>query len=77
MINIPFEIFSLSLITLGLLSILVLWYYYDHKQKLAFNEEKFEKAFYCIKCNHLYSIKHDVEVSACPKCGFESSRLQF
>ena len=77
MIYIPFEIFSLSLIVLGLSSILVLWYYYDRKQKLAFNEEQFEKAFYCIKCNHLYSIKQDVEVSDCPKCGFESGRLQF
>lgn len=77
MIYIPFEIFSLILIILGLSIILALWFYYDRKQKLAFKKEKFEKAFYCIKCNHLYSIRQNVELSACPKCGYESGRLQF
>ncbi|MGB0375222.1 MAG: hydrogenase nickel incorporation protein HypA [Opitutales bacterium] len=77
MIYIPFEIFSLSLIVLGLLFLLVLWFYYDRKEKLAFKKEQFEKAFYCIKCNHLYSVNQDVEVSDCPKCGHESGRLQF
>lgn len=77
MIYIPFEIFSLSLIILGLAFLLALWFYYDRKQKLAFRGEKVEKAFYCIKCNHLYSVNQEVEVSDCPKCGFESGRLQF
>ncbi|MAI43664.1 MAG: hydrogenase nickel incorporation protein HypA [Puniceicoccaceae bacterium MED-G32] len=77
MIYIPFEIFSLILIILGLSIILALWFYYDRKQKLAFKKEKFEKAFYCIKCNHLYSIRQNVELSDCPKCGYESGRLQF
>tara|TARA_A200000113_G_scaffold220999_1_gene232095 strand:- start:4152 stop:4385 length:234 start_codon:yes stop_codon:yes gene_type:complete len=76
-IYIPFEIFSLILIILGLSIILALWFYYDRKQKLAFKKEKFEKAFYCIKCNHLYSIRQNVELSDCPKCGYESGRLQF
>ena len=77
MIYIPFEIFSLILIILGLSIILALWYYYDRKQKLAFKKEKFEKAFYCIKCNHLYSVRQNVELSDCPICGYESGRLQF
>jgi len=76
-IYIPFEFFSLILIALGLSIILAFWFYYDRKQKLAFKKEKFEKAFYCIKCNHLYSIRQNVELSDCPKCGFKSGRLQF
>jgi hypothetical protein len=76
-IHIPFEIFSFCLISLGLSLLLILWYYYDRKQVVAFKAEKIEKAFYCIKCNHLYSIKQDDEVSDCPKCGFKNGRLQF
>jgi len=76
-IHIPFEIFSLCLISLGLSLLLILWYYYDWKQIGILKKEKVEKAFYCIKCKQLYSIKQDIEISDCPKCGYENGRLQF
>jgi hypothetical protein len=56
---------------------LVLWFYYDHRDHQRFELERRKTTFHCVRCDAIYPAPGRVELSPCPKCGHENSRLRF
>jgi len=56
---------------------LTLWLAYDRRDHRSFERERRKTTFHCIRCNHLYTARIGTELSQCPNCGHENSRLSF
>ena len=54
-----------------------LWSYYDRRDQRRFELERRKTVFHCIRCDALYTAPTGTELSKCPKCGHENSRLRF
>jgi hypothetical protein len=54
-----------------------LWIYYDRRDHRRFELERRKTTFHCIRCDALYSASGGAQLSRCPKCGHENSRLRF
>lgn len=77
MIDLRFETLAAFWVTTGIVVLLILWCYYDKRQRDFMRAEQMQTVFHCIKCKHIYSKKTAVGRCVCPKCGFENSQLQF
>ncbi len=64
-------------VTLGLLIIMGLHFYYDRRQAELCDRERSQAIFHCIRCGHIYTDRQEKEVSSCTQCSFENSRLKF
>lgn len=58
-------------------SFLGLWYYYDRRDHLRFERERRKTTFHCIRCDQLYTAPRGLELSKCPRCAHENTRLKF
>jgi len=56
---------------------LVLWLYYDRRDRSLYDVERRKISFHCIRCDHLYTEKAGTETAPCPKCGHLNVRLKF
>jgi len=56
---------------------LALWLYYDGRDNRRFELERRKATFHCIRCNRLYTAPVGSELSKCPRCGHENTRLKF
>lgn len=54
-----------------------LWLYYDRRDHRRFELERRKTTFHCIRCDHLYTAPFGTELSACPRCKHENTRLKF
>ncbi len=54
-----------------------LWLWYDRRDHHRFEAERRRTTFHCIRCDQLYSASAGTEVSPCPQCRHENSRLKF
>ncbi len=74
-----FEISSLFVffLTSGLLGIMLLWLYYDFREKESYVIQKSCPVFHCLKCGHIYHKYGQIEESVCPQCQFNNQRLKF
>jgi hypothetical protein len=54
-----------------------LWLYYDRREHARFEHERRRTVFHCIRCDSLYEAPVNVEISACPRCRHENTRLRF
>ncbi len=56
---------------------LVLWLYYDRRDHRRFERERRKTTFHCIRCDQLYTAPVGTELSPCPRCAHENTRLRF
>jgi hypothetical protein len=56
---------------------LALWLFYDRRDRLRFDHERRRTTFHCIRCDRLYAAPEGSDMSPCPRCGHENSRLRF
>ncbi len=61
----------------GIGFILLLWVYYDFRDKQFYQWERSKTVFHCIKCGKIYADKMGGKQSRCPSCQFKNAPLQF
>ena len=63
----------------ALLAIAALWFYYEKRDRRAFDARRKRKVFHCVRCGHLYAVrKRDVsEGELCPECGYKNYELSY
>ncbi|MBN1403801.1 MAG: hydrogenase nickel incorporation protein HypA [Opitutales bacterium] len=61
----------------GMSVVFALWLYYDRRDRILCDRQRFRHAYRCIKCGELYDRRGQREVAPCPKCGFANDRLRF
>jgi rubrerythrin len=54
-----------------------LWLYTPRRDHARFEGERRRTTFRCLRCNHLYVLRGEVEEGTCPKCSQSNSRLKF
>ena len=54
-----------------------LWLFYDRRGHARFEGERRRTTFRCVRCNHLYVVRGEVQEGACPRCGQDNTRLKF
>ena len=54
-----------------------LWLYYDRRDHARFEGERRRTSFCCVRCNHLYFVRGEVDSGACPNCKQDNDRLRF
>lgn len=54
-----------------------LWTFYDRRDHRRFELERRKRTFHCIRCDKIYSAPGGAELSPCPQCGHENTRLRF
>ena len=59
------------------LTVLVLWLFYDRRDRSRYDLERRKTTFHCIRCDRLYTASEGTELCKCPKCGHENVRLRF
>jgi hypothetical protein len=59
------------------LTVLVLWLFYDRRDRSRYDLERRKTTFHCIRCDRLYTAPEGTELCKCPKCGHENVRLRF
>ncbi len=61
----------------GLALLLVLWAYYDRRDRQLYDATRRKTTFHCLKCSHVYTSAGSPELCPCPRCGHPNPRLQF
>lgn len=72
--------FTLDVIAYGLVVIglfVVLWAYYDRRDRQLYDAVRRKITFHCIRCDHLYTQPTGTETADCPRCGHRNARLKF
>ena len=77
MFSVTLEVFVLVFLTSGLLGFMLLWLYYDRRDKRYYDKQRVRRSYFCVRCECLYSSGQRTEVVPCPKCGFKNSPLRF
>ncbi|MBP3302951.1 MAG: hypothetical protein J6L64_07470 [Opitutales bacterium] len=67
---------AVLLFGIALFAGIVRWYY-DRRERVLHDHRRYQTVFYCIRCGKIYSRPRQREVSACPHCGFENTRMKF
>lgn len=70
-----FDVLLYGLCVIGLF--VVLWFYYDRRDRALYDAGRRKISFHCIRCNHLYTQPAGTETAPCPKCGHVNVRLKF
>ena len=75
----PVDLVTFSAILLFgiLLFAFVVRWYYDRRDRLLYDHRRYRTVFYCIRCGKIYSRSRKREISVCPHCGFENTRMKF
>lgn len=75
----PFTWFLILYTGSALVAVVVLWFYYEKRDRRLFDARRKRKVFHCVRCSSLYSIrKRDVsEGEPCPECGYKNYELSF
>lgn len=61
----------------GLLVIAGLWFWFDRRDRAFYDSTRKRITFHCIKCDRTYTSTGPGDVSRCPGCGHENTRLKF
>jgi rubrerythrin len=78
MIGLELQTFVFLFLTAGLAFVFGLWIYYDRRDRVLYDQLRSKRTYHCVKCGHLYAVEAGFdEVTHCPHCRFENSRLKF
>ena len=72
-----FSHFVFIVIMAGLALGFGLWIYYEQRDQRAYEQERAQSLFHCLKCGRLYSAPRAQLSAPCPACHFENSKLKF
>lgn len=70
-----FDVLLYGLCVIGLF--LVLWFYYDRRDRALYDTGRRKISFHCIRCDHLYTQPAGTDAAPCPKCSHVNVRLKF
>lgn len=70
-----FDVLLYGLCVIGLF--VVLWFFYDRRDRALYDAGRRKITFHCIRCDHLYTQPAGTETAPCPKCGHVNVRLKF
>ena len=74
---IPFPLFFLVALLIGLLIVFGLWLFYDLRDRHLFDDQRRLRVFHCLHCDLLYAGTRAQPVCACPRCRRTHARLRF
>jgi hypothetical protein len=77
MIALSLEFVITGFIVLGLILFLVMWFYYDRRNRLYGIASRRSRAFHCSRCGRLYESREPEDPVACPTCGGKNPSLRF
>ncbi len=60
----------------GLMLLLILWVFYDHRDGVAFATQRKLRIFHCTRCDHLFQSATCDDTAPCPRCGMKNIRLK-
>lgn len=69
--------FSAVLLLGAVLFGLLVWGYYNRRERMLTDHRRYRTVFHCIRCGKIYSRPRQRETSVCPHCGLTNSRLKF
>jgi len=69
--------FAAALVFCAIVFGLVVWGYYDRRERLLNDHLRYRTIFHCIRCGKIYSRARRREISVCPHCGFKNTQLKF
>ena len=75
----PFTWFIILYTGSALVGLLVLWLWYDHRDKGTFEAHRRRKVFCCVRCSSVYSRrkKNVSDGEPCPKCEYLNYELSY
>lgn len=77
MIPVDFILFAVALLSGAVFLGLLLWWFYDRRERLLNDHRRHSTIFHCIRCGKIYARPRRRELSVCPHCGFKNTRLKF
>jgi hypothetical protein len=77
MFTLGFSTFVISFLITGLLFFVVLWIYYDRRDRQYYDRQRMRHVHHCVKCGALYEIRDGSKSENCPNCGFKNASLRF
>jgi DNA-directed RNA polymerase subunit RPC12/RpoP len=78
MISVGIEIFVSGFLAIGLLFFMLVWLYYDRRDRLYYDRQRIRHIHHCVKCGMLYTTAEEAnQLAACPGCGFRNVSLRF
>jgi len=77
MFSIGIETLVLCFLLMGLACFMVLWLYYDKRDKTYYDRQRLRHVHHCVKCGNLYVSRKVQEPQPCPTCGFRNPALRF
>jgi hypothetical protein len=77
MITVGIDSFVSGFIVTGLVFFMLIWLYYDRRDRQYYDRQRLRHVHHCVKCGMLYT-SADLDQSAdCPSCGFKNPSLRF
>jgi hypothetical protein len=77
MFTVGFGVFVIAFLVTGLLFFVVLWLFYDRRDRQYYDRQRLRSVHHCVKCGTLYATRETSGTAACPKCGFKNPSLRF
>lgn len=77
MFTIGFDAFVIGFLVTGLLFFVLVWLYYDRRDRLFYDRQRLRRVHHCVKCGKLYASRDGGEQVDCPACGFRNPSLRF
>jgi hypothetical protein len=75
LLNFTPDVVLYGLLALGLF--VVLWFYYDRRDRAFYDVGRKKITFHCVRCDTLYTEPAGTDTAPCPKCGHQNVRLKF
>lgn len=69
--------FAAALVFGALVLGMIVWWYYDRRERLVNDRRRHRTIFHCIRCGKVFSRARRREFAVCPHCGFKNTRLKF
>jgi hypothetical protein len=76
MFTVGIEDFVTGFLVAGLVFFVLVWLYYDRRDRLFYDRQRLRHVHHCVKCDTLYT-SPEAGVVECPSCGFKNPSLRF
>lgn len=77
MLTLGFSTFVIGFLVSGLLFFVVLWIYFDRRDRRFYDSQRIRHVHHCVKCGKVYASRNGSDDDACPECGFVNPALRF
>lgn len=77
MFTIGIEALLSGFLVFGLIFFVLIWLYYDRRDRLYYDYQRLRHIHHCVKCGALYTSREKDPLAPCPSCGFKNASLRF